>query len=130
MAIGDVDADGDIDVLCGNYNGLNVLLINDGSGGFTRQDGFPGGGTAWTVNGGVAFGDADGDGDLDIAIGNHDQANELLINDGLGTFTTSPDYDGGCVCRSGARILAEQNSAQSPAHTCEGPIRTGRKLRK
>ena len=35
--------DGDLDVVVGNYLAPNELLLNDGSGTFTRSDIFPGG---------------------------------------------------------------------------------------
>lgn len=35
----------------------------------------------------VVWGDADGDGDLDLAIGNRNQPNQLYVNDGNGTYT-------------------------------------------
>ena len=36
---------------------------------------------------GVAFGDVDGDGDLDLYLANYGSANRLYLNDGSGTFT-------------------------------------------
>ena len=46
---------------------------------FSSSSTFPGG-TAWTYAAELV--DVDGDGDLDLVIGNYDAANELLLNDG------------------------------------------------
>ncbi len=93
VALGDVDGDGDLDLVCGNtdslfQSGQNRLYTNDGQGHFTDATAaqFP------AVNDktdGLAFGDVDGDGDLDLVAGNYfwaGQANRLFVNDGAGTF--------------------------------------------
>lgn len=38
LGLADVDNDGDLDIVCGNYNGPNTLLKNDGKGVFTASD--------------------------------------------------------------------------------------------
>ncbi|MCP4535610.1 MAG: hypothetical protein GY832_00515, partial [Chloroflexi bacterium] len=44
-------------------------------------------GSDWTYS--VAWGDVDGDGDLDLAVGNFQQQNVVYLNDGDGTFDTT-----------------------------------------
>lgn len=81
---GDVDNDGDIDLLIGNL-GQNVLLINNGNAFFSNQ-------TAERIpqlddgTRDIMLVDIDGDGDLDMLAGNED-SNRILINDGNGFFT-------------------------------------------
>ncbi|MCI0585367.1 MAG: VCBS repeat-containing protein, partial [Planctomycetes bacterium] len=85
VALGDVDADGDLDVLVGNSSGgQNRLYLNAGTGVLTDV-------TAMnlppppTFAAGVAPGDVDGDGDLDVFVGGNGQ-NRLYVNAGTGVF--------------------------------------------
>jgi len=85
MLPGDVDADGDLDVVVLN-RGQDFVLINNGSGFFDNQTStrFPV--TADTSRGG-GLGDLDGDGDLDLVVANsRNEPIALYINEG-GVFT-------------------------------------------
>jgi hypothetical protein len=67
----DVDGDGDLDVYVTALRAPNVLLINDGDGVFVDgTDAAAVGGGDWDSIS-AAFGDWDGDGDLDLAVANH-----------------------------------------------------------
>lgn len=105
LALGDVDGDGDVDIVVGKSGGKpNVLLLNQGGGTFVEATGFAGG-SANTLA--VSLGDVDGDGDLDLLVGNgggcksmqfdadEGQANELLLNDGSGAFSSASSFPGG-----------------------------------
>jgi hypothetical protein len=85
VALGDVDGDGDPDLVIGNSWQQNRLYLNDGTGSFTDATAarMPMDSENTTS---VALGDVDGDGDLDLVIGNGGQ-NRLYLNDGSGTFT-------------------------------------------
>ncbi len=91
LALGDVDGDGDSDLIFGNaFSGQqNRLYLNDGTGTFPDA-------TAarmppdsdYTQS--VALGDVDGDGDPDLVFGKSgltNSQNRLYLNDGTGTFT-------------------------------------------
>ncbi len=85
-AFGDYDNDGDLDFY-GGQSGSNKLYSNDGDGTFTDVTSSAGvAGTSLTTKG-VAWGDYDNDGDLDLYVAHQNGANQLFQNDGSGSFT-------------------------------------------
>ena len=88
---GDVDSDGDQDIYVGNDSTPNFLYINDGTGHFSEEALIRG--VAYSADGrgqasmGLAMGDVDQDGDVDIFVNNfsHDYST-LYQNDGTGIF--------------------------------------------
>ncbi|MCU0648380.1 MAG: VCBS repeat-containing protein [Gemmatimonadaceae bacterium] len=87
VAAGDLDGDGDLDLVLGNA-GPETVLLNDGTGRFAESMGaVPARGD---VTQDVVLGDVDGDRDLDLVVGNESGgANVLLLNDGRARFAPS-----------------------------------------
>ncbi|HEX6903750.1 MAG TPA: FG-GAP-like repeat-containing protein [Thermoanaerobaculia bacterium] len=92
VAAGDLDGDGDADILVGNDSQENSFFVNDGQGRFTEQA-VPAG-VALSGDGrqqacmGVDLGDYDGDGDEDLFVTNFsDDYHTLYRNEGQGLFT-------------------------------------------
>jgi hypothetical protein len=83
VAVGDVDDDGDVDIVTGNIGGTNRLYLNDGSGGFSAGvdvssetlD------TRW-----IGLGDVNGSGNPDLLTSNEGEFGRLQLN---GNPTTS-----------------------------------------
>ncbi len=83
VALGDVDADGDLDAFVIVSYGANSVWLNDGHGYF--YDSGQQLGTAASY--GVALGDVDSDGDLDAFVANDTNSNVVWLNNGRGCFT-------------------------------------------
>jgi hypothetical protein len=85
LAVADIDNDGDMDVIVGNYNQVNKLYLNNG-----RYDPFYGvlaqniGSTGYQTLS-LKLVDIDGDDDLDILEGNESQSNKVYLNNGTST---------------------------------------------
>ena len=89
-AMGDVDGDGDPDLLLGLNGSHSQLWLNDGTGTFSNSNrSFGLGNTLWTE-----LIDLDGDGDLDAYLGNQysnsmPASDAIYFNDGTGIFSNS-----------------------------------------
>lgn len=84
-ASGDLDGDGDVDLLVGRPDQL-LLLLNEGDGTFSEPQSLAGTGYP------VAAGDIDRDGDLDLAAGG-----QVLFNDGHARFAAAGVDANGCL---------------------------------
>lgn len=106
MALGDIDGDGDLDIAAANFghpnyvSGDTAVLLNDGAGNF--------GSPAYFVSGfessGIAVGDLDGDGDLEIAVAvRNSDCVTLLPNGRIPHFVAQPAPV--TVCDGGSALL-------------------------
>jgi arabinan endo-1,5-alpha-L-arabinosidase len=97
FAAGDIDNDGDLDVIVSGETAeeteAGAILINDGAGNFTAQAG----NRVITAGrgGNIHFGDIDGDGDIDVIFAGWGTTNNakkagIALNDGKGVFTLAP----------------------------------------
>jgi hypothetical protein len=93
LALADVDGDGDLDLAIANddFTGAiqNRLYVNDGTGVFTDETATRLPAVADETTG-IAFLDADGDGDQDLVLAQNGSATEILLNDGFGVFGAAP----------------------------------------
>ena len=88
---GDVDGDGDLDIVAGNDGARNRLYLNNGtSDPFNGVVGQRFGSRPAFKTMGLALGDIDRDGDLDIVTGNENEVNSLLLNNGTSTPFSDP----------------------------------------
>jgi hypothetical protein len=85
VAVGDVDGDGDLDLLVANqFRDMVSVRLNDGAGTFSGTQEVPVGSRPTSV----ALGDVDGDGDLDLLTANNSSGTvSVRLNDGAGTFS-------------------------------------------
>lgn len=88
VALGNVDNDGDQDMVVANAGGQgNRVYLNGGDGNFNDS----GQSLGSSISYAVALGDVDGDGYLDMVVANWGQGNRIYLNDGdgSGNFTDS-----------------------------------------
>ena len=86
LAFGDVDHDGDVDVVAANKNQTNKLYLNRGQGKFDASGTSVG--EELDASSSAMLMDFDSDGDLDLVVGNESQTNKLYLNEGSGQFSS------------------------------------------
>ena len=80
ISSGDIDNDGDEDIIIANgrhWPGQNKILLNNGKGGFTVERDL---GSERLTSYAAELSDFDGDGNLDIVVGNSPGQTEIYLN--------------------------------------------------
>jgi uncharacterized repeat protein (TIGR01451 family) len=106
VALGDLDGDGDLDVIEAGLNGWGdseSVWLNDGLGNFSPHPTRPTFGSGYSQS--IALGDLDGDGDLDAVVADWGGPQTVWLNGGGGTaghgsgvfspHPTTPSFGGG-----------------------------------
>ncbi|WP_324673663.1 FG-GAP-like repeat-containing protein [Hymenobacter sp. GOD-10R] len=86
LATGDVDGDGDLDILTANFGGSVSVLLNNGSGSYASNQSVP----VASATLAIVLANLDGDGDLDFATANGLGSTgtvSIRLNNGSGTFS-------------------------------------------
>ncbi|USN98319.1 MAG: VCBS repeat-containing protein [Phycisphaeraceae bacterium] len=100
VSLGDLDGDGDLDMAVANrgpfdnydISGDVSVLFNNGNGTFAARQPY----AAGDHPNSASLGDLDGDGDLDMAVTNGNNADvSVLLNNGDGTFAAQQRYAAG-----------------------------------
>ena len=109
VRIADIDGDDDLDVVVANgrhWPQQNFLLLNQGGAHFNVQRRL---GEERSTTYATEVADLDGDGDLDIAVGNDMAPNRIFLNDGAGRFEPGAKFGESCSVRSLTLVDIDQD---------------------
>ena len=96
-ALGDIDGDGDLDIVIGGFDGQLRTFTNNGLGVFTELTGAsnPFDGVVFSSFSIPSFADIDSDGDMDLFVGFEFGRFVAFMNDGTGSFSGASGYSDG-----------------------------------
>ncbi len=112
VAVGDVNGDHRPDLVVADFNGYVEILLGKGDGTFQTPVTY---GTGGSYPRSVALADLNGDGKLDIVVGNNGSANiGVLLGNGNGTFQPAVTYGSGEVQPYLSVAVADVNGDGKP----------------
>ncbi|MFH0879848.1 MAG: FG-GAP-like repeat-containing protein, partial [Lentisphaerota bacterium] len=106
VALGDLTADGRLDVVVGNYAAQNHVLINNGTTNIAAWGAVTLGSALSDATRAVAIGDVTRDGRPDVVVGNYTQQNYVLVNDGTVNIAAWERVNLGSTTNDATRAMA------------------------
>ncbi|MFD2718606.1 FG-GAP-like repeat-containing protein [Hymenobacter monticola] len=131
LVMGDVDGDGDLDLLTGDLNRYTAhvgISLNDGTGTFEPAADLPSTSTVAST----ALGDLDGDGDLDLVTSGMDRATNsrsmysVYLNNGNGSFAAPVAQYGGQAGAAITLVDLDGDSDLDLVHGTQAMLNDGR----
>ncbi|MEL7499215.1 MAG: FG-GAP-like repeat-containing protein [Planctomycetota bacterium] len=120
LRIGDLDGDRDLDVVVANgrhWPQQNFAFLNQGTARFNVMRPL---GEDRSTSYACELADLDGDGDLDIAVGNDMAPCQIFLNDGQARFTLEGTFGGTSSVRSMTIVDIDRDGDQDILLTCRG----------
>ena len=120
VRLGDVDGDGDLDAVVANgrhWPQQNYLFLNQGRGKFSVMRPLE---NERATSYACELADLDGDGDLDLAVGNDMALGQILLNDGAGNFELKGSFGKPASVRSLTVADIDGDGDNDILATCRG----------
>lgn len=118
--IGDIDRNGHLDVIVANgrhWPQQNFAFLNQGRARFSMRRRL---GDDQNASYAAELADLDGDGDLDLAVGNDMAPNQIFLNDGHGRYRAGPTFGEVSSVRSLTAVDIDRDGDVDVLLTCRG----------